>query len=146
MSGDTGVFDLYGFELTVTLADKSDRYECAQYAQQREAKWDPYLKAQRLPEGRTLKRFVRKVRGAAGQESEGARAASALAALAASTALHLTGARPAPPRRPAGRAARAARVGVVAHLWRRAPAGRAQRWLLRIHGGGRRGAAQPAAD
>jgi hypothetical protein len=61
MSGDTGVFDLYGFELSVTPADKSDRYDCAQYAQRREAKWEPYLKAQRLPEGRTLKRFVRKV-------------------------------------------------------------------------------------
>ncbi|GBF94787.1 hypothetical protein Rsub_07959 [Raphidocelis subcapitata] len=59
-SGETGVFDLYGFELTVTPQDKADRYVCAQYAQRREAKWEPFVKAQALPDARRLKRFVRK--------------------------------------------------------------------------------------
>jgi len=62
MSGDSGVFDLYGFELTVSVQEKSDRYTCAQYALKREAKWEPFVRSQSLPDGRTLKRFVRKVR------------------------------------------------------------------------------------
>lgn len=62
MSGDTGVFDIYGFELTVGLQDKADRYACAQHALRREAKWEPYVRAQTLPERSKLKRYVRKVR------------------------------------------------------------------------------------
>ncbi|KIZ01456.1 Growth hormone-regulated TBC protein 1 [Monoraphidium neglectum] len=60
MSGETGIFDVYGFELTVSAAEKADRYACAEYALRREAKWEPFVKSQCLPEGAKLKRYVRK--------------------------------------------------------------------------------------
>jgi hypothetical protein len=63
MSGETGIFDVYGFELTVSAAEKADRYACAEYALRREAKWEPFVKSQCLPEGAKLKRYVRKVGG-----------------------------------------------------------------------------------
>lgn len=59
-TGDSGVFDLYGFELLVNQHDKAARYACAQYALRREAKWEPFVRAKALPEPRKLKRFVRK--------------------------------------------------------------------------------------
>jgi hypothetical protein len=68
MSGDTGVFDIYGFELTVSLQDKADRYACAQYALRREAKWEPFVRAQTLPDSSKLKRYVRKVSHVMGAE------------------------------------------------------------------------------
>lgn len=60
MSGETGVFDVYGFELSVTPHQKSERYNCAQYALKREDKWEKYVRSQTLPDGVTLKRYVRK--------------------------------------------------------------------------------------
>lgn len=59
--GDSGVFDLYGFELLVGPQDKAARYACAQYALRREAKWEPFVRSRSLPEPRSkLKRYVRK--------------------------------------------------------------------------------------
>jgi hypothetical protein len=59
-TADFGAFDVYGFELSLTAHDRDARYACAEYARRREAKWEPFVRRQELPDARTLKRYARK--------------------------------------------------------------------------------------